>query len=255
MKIFILYMLITYVSAATNVLFLGNSFTGRKMPKFFKKIARKFGEKVNIESYTPGGVTWYYHSLAPKTEELINSKHWDAVVLQEQSSLLSLPGDVYYRQSLGPLRALAYKLRNQTDQIVLFQTHAYYYGFDVMQQRLIEGYNAAERSINTSFDDVRVARAGEKWRVAKDYFGMRLYKMDLRHPSTLGNYLDACVMYETIFNKSIYKLRFKPRGVSKKDKKKILQVLKTDYEDIDLYDFELYANLNDVISEKNLLPY
>jgi hypothetical protein len=70
-----------------------------------------------------------------------------------------------------------------------------YYG---MQQRLRESYLEMAQDNNAS-----VAPVGAAWKVARDSFpGIELYSTDNSHPVMAGSYLEACVLYASIFHKA-----------------------------------------------------
>ncbi|HPX75489.1 MAG TPA: hypothetical protein PLW77_02780, partial [Bacteroidales bacterium] len=78
-----------------SVLFIGNSYTysNEGVPTALKKIAESLGEEVNTEMIAPGGYRFSNHCTNQATLDLINSRNWDYVVLQEQSQYPSFPPD------------------------------------------------------------------------------------------------------------------------------------------------------------------
>ena len=94
--------------------------------------------------------------------------------------------------------------------------------FDAMQTQLTKGYLTIADELR-----VTVAPAGEAWRrgVAHDT-GLALWQTDGSHPSLLGSYLTACVLYATIFGVSPVGLAA-PNGVSPETADRLQQVANT----------------------------
>ena len=74
----------------TKILFIGNSFTYvNDLPQTFYQLATKAGKIVYVDNITMGGATLQMHLQNQATLQKINEKHWDFVVLQEQSQIPS----------------------------------------------------------------------------------------------------------------------------------------------------------------------
>ncbi len=92
----IAFVCFTVASASANeVLFIGNSFTHGQdtrlsqhggVPAVFQAIARAKGEDVNATMMAASGKDWGFHLRNKATLEMIGSKKWDAVVLQDYST-------------------------------------------------------------------------------------------------------------------------------------------------------------------------
>ncbi len=94
--------------------------------------------------------------------------------------------------------------------------------FDAMQTQITKGYLTIADELQ-----VTVAPAGEAWRrgVAHDT-GLALWQTDGSHPSLLGSYLTACVLYATIFGVSPVGLAA-PNGVPREAAERLQQVANT----------------------------
>ena len=115
MKKFILTILLGIASMqafskVTQVLFIGNSYTGvNNLPQLFYDLSLSLGDSVFVDTYNPGGYTLQMHSTDVNTLAKINSRPWDFVILQEQSQRPSFPPaqvamDVYpYARQLDSL--------------------------------------------------------------------------------------------------------------------------------------------------------
>jgi hypothetical protein len=204
------------MAQVTSVLFLGNSYTGtNNLPGTFYNLALAAGDSVYYDSNTPGGYTLQGHSTNSTSLAKINERDWDFVVLQEQSQRPSFPpaqvaNDVYpYAESLvntintnsactEPIFYMSWG-RKDGDQVNC-PNYPPLCTFEGMQNRLRTSY--LEMGIN---NDARVAPCGAAWAALKLdslTFHSGLYTGDGSHPSSWGQYLNACVFYATIFHKS-----------------------------------------------------
>jgi hypothetical protein len=198
-----------------HVLFLGNSFTGvNSLPTIFSQLATDAGEIVHVESNTPGGYTLNGHSQNMQSINMINSRKWDFVVLQEQSQI---PSIIPARDTLMyPYAIILDSLIHQNHyctHTTFFMTWGHKNGnlglppgsdtYEQMQQRLRSGYMTIADSL-----DAWVAPVGWTWRyVRQQYPNITLYSSDDYHPAIAGTYLAACVFYATFYEKN-------PTGIS-----------------------------------------
>ncbi|MGB0271842.1 MAG: hypothetical protein ACPGAJ_07995, partial [Schleiferiaceae bacterium] len=82
----------TSLSAQTQVLFIGNSYTGyNNLATMVENVAASAGYSFSNSSLTPGGATLYQHSQNASTYNQMGSKNWDYVVIQAQSQEPSFP--------------------------------------------------------------------------------------------------------------------------------------------------------------------
>lgn len=186
-----------------RVLFVGNSFTFKNsLPALVHDLAA--GDPgatpiLSIEYAAPG---W---SLQQANEDdglakLLQEVHWDVVVLQEKSWLLSFPEERWRRETYPAARDLHEKIAAAGARTVLFMTWGYVRGdrgdvphdtYAAMQTRLADGYSKLGAELGA-----QVAPAGLAWAEAlRRDPGLDLWASDGRHPGRLGSYLAACVFY------------------------------------------------------------
>jgi hypothetical protein len=186
-----------------RVLFVGNSFTFRNsLPALVHDLAAADpGAKpiYSVEYAAPG---WSLHEAAKDDglSKLLREVHWDVVVLQEKSWLLSYPEDQWRRETYPGASELHEKITAAGAHTLLFMTWGYRLGdrpdvphdtYPAMQARLADGYSRLGRLLGA-----QVAPAGLAWAEAlRRDPRLDLWADDGKHPGRLGSYLAACVFY------------------------------------------------------------
>lgn len=230
----------------TRTLFIGNSFTIRNdLPLMVRRIARRAGLNPHVNTVTQGSTTLSDH--LPRAVNFIQRRNnWKAVVVQEQSVMVSLP---FYRSiTLPAARTLFRASIDRAETFVLFETWGYRWGnpsfvtglkddYDSMQDRLTQGFEDilqtlvenVQPSHNGTHNGTRVeiAPVGQAWKRAKtqsERLFASLYDADGRHPSIKGTYLSACVLYAVIYKRSPVGNRYIPQGVSRRDARTLQRV-------------------------------
>jgi hypothetical protein len=183
-------------AASYRVLFIGNSLTyTNDLPATFAGIALNLGDTIQVQAVAAPNLALIDH-VAGQTNavEAIKSGHWDFVVLQQGPTPLPL-----YRDTL----ILATKW-----------LQPYIQNAGARSAQLMVWPAANKRA---TFDDVRRScelaakavhgiflPAGEAWRAAWSA-GPRiaLYGEDGFHPSELGTYLTALVVYEGLIGRDV----------------------------------------------------
>jgi hypothetical protein len=196
----------------TKILFIGNSHTFvNDLPQTFYQLATKAGRIVYVDNLTMGGATLQMHLQNPATTQKINEKHWDYVILQEQSQI---PSFIPERDTMMYPYAIALDSIIHSNwlctQTIFFMTWAHKYGdlgilqnggtdsFEDMQQRLRSGY----KTIADSLEAV-VTPCGWAWRkLIQTYPSIELYSADNYHPAENGTYLAACTFFASIFKET-----------------------------------------------------
>ncbi|MCW3122621.1 MAG: hypothetical protein JWQ38_2113 [Flavipsychrobacter sp.] len=196
-----------------KVLFIGNSYTyTNNMPLMLQNITAALGDTLIYDESDPGGYTFMQHSTYAATLAKITSQKWDIVVLQDQSQEPAFPPsqvavDVY------PYAHILDSLVHDNDtctQTMFMMTWGHANGdpmnctgypvictFDGMQSRLRESYMEM-----TQNNKATVAPVGAAWKVVHDSFVTPwLFVSDSSHPLPAGSYLEACVLYSSIFHK------------------------------------------------------
>lgn len=196
-----------------KVYFVGNSYTYyNNMPVMFRDFAAAKGDTVVYGMSAPGGYTFMQHSTDATTLAGIASQSWDIVVLQEQSQRPSFPPaqvatEVYpYARKLDSI----IHANDSCTQTMFMMTWGRRNGdamncgfypvvctYAGMQGRLRESYMQMTQDNNAV-----VAPMGAAWKIIIDSFPtIDLYVSDSSHPSVAGSYLQACVMYASVFHR------------------------------------------------------
>lgn len=204
---------VSYAEGSPSVLFVGNSFVFvNDLPRTFARLARSRGDAVGVGSFAQGGQTLMGHAGSPQLAELIRSRPWDFVVLQEQSQRPAFGPATVEVQTIAPALRLAATIRaaHPASRVVFYETWGRRDGdqdncasipalctFKGMQERL----NASYAQMAARAPGV-LARVGEAWdKVRQEHPEVDLYAGDGVHPSAQGTYLAACVFYATLLNK------------------------------------------------------
>jgi hypothetical protein len=179
-----------------RVLFIGNSLTyTNDLPGMLTAIAKMSGDTIVVASVTRPGYAVIDHITAPTTTDAlarINGARWEYVVLQQGPTSRAIDRDtlVLAAQRLDPaIRAAG----GRTALYMVWPTLEDSANFD----RIRLSFQTAACATNGVFWP-----AGEAWRAAwRADPAMALYGPDRFHPSPLGTYLAALVMYERITGK------------------------------------------------------
>jgi hypothetical protein len=198
-----------------SILFIGNSYTySNNLPLMVYNLGLNNGDSITYDSSTPGGHQFNQHVTNPITLGKINSRNWDAVILQEQSQLPALPEEIAGFQYSPPHADSLNTLIKENDsctQVVFFMTWGRKYGdasfceevpavctYLGMQQELRNTYLAMAEE-NAAI----VAPVGIGFKnVIADDPAIELYVGDGSHPNLNGSYLSACIIYSSIYQKS-----------------------------------------------------
>jgi predicted RNase H-like HicB family nuclease len=236
-----------------KVLFIGNSYIyTNNMPEILAGLCTANNDTLEKDQNTIGGYTLQQHSTDATTESLINSNNWDVVIFQEQSQRPAFPPllvslDVYrYADTLNR----KVKRHNSCSEVMFMMTWGYKNGdasncnfypdmctYQGMQSRLRESY--LEMGLN---NNANVAPVGAAWKMARDSFpGMDLYSPDESHPNMNGSYLEACVLYASIYHKTPIGNSF-TAGLSVTDATK-LQVIAAEVTLDSLEQWQQYGNM------------
>lgn len=176
-----------------KILFIGNSYLAENdFTEILTYLAESrdkqiharliFNDKTTLEEHY-----WY----DPETIHALREESWDVMVLQEQSVRPIEEPEKMFRA--------ATKLHQERKNAatVLFMTWARAY-FPETQEAIRTAYQDLAPQLQAT-----VAPVGVAWQHAlKRDPTLRLYADDGSHPTFLGTYLAACVMYATIFGES-----------------------------------------------------
>ncbi len=204
------------LSQATTrkVLFIGNSYTyTNNMPSIVDSIAKALGDTIIYDVSAPGGHTLQQHCSNATTIAKIFSQQWDIVVIHEQSQMPSFPPaqvatDVYpYAHILDSM----VHANDTCTQVMFMMTWGHANGdpmncpgypvictYDGMQMRLRESY--LQMATDNRADVIPV---GSAFKIMVDSaYSPWLFSPDSSHPVVPGSYLQACVVYSSIFHKT-----------------------------------------------------
>lgn len=198
---------------SVRILFIGNSFTNRnKLPAMFDSIAVSQKRAVSITSVLKGGERLSGHLRNPRLLGLLQKGGWDFVVIQEQStapamSTRQVMDEVYpYARMLDSLVMAG----SPKAKVVFYMTWGHKYGYNkpVPEYPTVNSYEWMQHRLITSYlemaydNDALCAPVGMAWkRVRDERPEIVLYDNDCHHPSPIGTYLAANVIYTTIFPK------------------------------------------------------
>ena len=247
-----------------NILMIGNSYTyWYNTEIMIQKMLEEDDATISVrcESIAKGGY-WLEDHLDEGIPELAD-RDWDYVVLQDHSLIpglydtnTSYREDSYYCSdvfncSMTTISAMSERISNSTSnfgvhkpKIILFETwgrqngysgpefggglgeSGLYKDFKTMQDRLTEGYNRYQQI--ESDTTIEVAPVGQAFRASynsdENTFNSLYWFFDDSHPSRVGSYLSACVIYAKITNKSPVGQNYKPYGVNYSDRDLMQQI-------------------------------
>ena len=173
-----------------QVLFIGNSLTETNgLPAVLSELAANVGDTIRVASVTLSGAALGDHLLDGTAARTIRSQRWELVVLQQGPSSLPLNRDslIYWSRQLAPLIQAT---GARPALLMVWPESARPAAFDAVR----DSYLAAAEAVGGVF-----IPAGEAWRTAWAVDpSLPLYGPDGFHPSALGTYLSALVLYERV---------------------------------------------------------
>jgi len=176
-----------------RILFIGNSYTSRnQLPRLVANLAMaaEHPQRVDFEMIVAGGASLKRHWNAGRAQETLQSKPWDYVVLQEQSTL-PLKNPQRYHDNVRLFAAL---IAERRAQVVLYLTWSRQAGPQTQEAITRAVYDIAEEMT------ALVVPAGLAWhRALHAVGGLQLYESDGSHPTLEGSYLAACTFHVALF--------------------------------------------------------
>ena len=214
-------------SDSTKVLFIGNSYTRfNEMPAAIRNIASSQGVKLSCTEITPGGYTLGQHLDNKTSVGAIEKGGWDYVVIQEQSLAPAYPTEVVAKTVYPAARSMVELIRTHSPRakIIFYMTWGRKYGWNNYKEigakyPLIYEWNSVEYPHSFTYEGMQMrlmtsylelayindgwcAPVGMAWqRVRKERPDYTLYRPDLSHPSDLGSYLAANVIFTVIYQR------------------------------------------------------
>jgi hypothetical protein len=194
-----------------HILFIGNSFTSyNDMPAQVEEMARNGGKDVRVTVMALGGYTLQNQWNDNNVLSAIDSRVWDAVILQEQSQRFAFRRDQVAPGSFRYGEALANRIRQRSPKahVYWYQTWGYKNGdadnctnlpeicsHEGMARKIAE--NISEMARLTQADVVEVGTAWKQYH--KLHPEIELYDADGKHPSPTGSQLAAQAFYNALF--------------------------------------------------------
>ncbi|MBO5702816.1 MAG: hypothetical protein J6S71_10285 [Clostridia bacterium] len=232
-----------------NILFLGNSLMYyNEMPELFAKTATAMGKKVNVKSVTKGSATISDFAdesteVGSKAIPLLKNNKWDYVII-EPSRRISPYENTVKEAELASAKKIRELAKAAGGDVLLYSVWGNNNG-TVAEHKAITPTNMPEvathlmgRKSHTKFmhevnlefaaalGGVKVALAGYAFEncIAK-YPEFNLYHSDERHPSPIGSYLAAAVIYATVFGENVENI---PYAISAAPAKGVLEGIAND---------------------------
>jgi hypothetical protein len=182
------------------------------MPQMVHDLALRNGDTLIFDASDPGSYSLEKHYNYAPTRTKIASQKWDVVILQEQSELPAFKADEVSKQVLPYAHKLDSLIHanDKHTQTMFLMTWGHKNGepshcaadpvicsYKGMQQRIYDTY-----MLLASTEKAIVAPVGAAWQQVVDQWpGIELFVSDNIHPSVAGSYLEACVMYASLFHK------------------------------------------------------
>lgn len=195
-SIFILGLLApVFIYAQTSVLFVGNSYTYyNEMPEMFEHMARFNGVDCKIDVSVNGGVSlkdhWEGHA-GLNTKPMIKADSFDFVVVQDQSltPILNPKQTRYFGKKISNL------VKQQGGEMIIFQSWSRKNNPN-SQMQLDRTFQQLSKEAESA-----IAPIAKAWHLAiKTYPELELYDADGSHPSIVGSYLTAMIIFKTLFD-------------------------------------------------------
>jgi hypothetical protein len=197
-----------------RVLFVGNSYTRHNdLPEMVERIGRSNGVRIYSQLAFLAGATLREQWRTRTVARYLAESRFTHVVLQGHSlDALERPEEL-----AEYMRRFKRAADNAGAETILYQTWAREEGSSIyreggardpedMQARISEVYGRIGRQLGA-----RVAPVGEAWQLAlHERPDARLYFADGSHPSRLGSYLAACVLFGALTGNSPDHARYRP---------------------------------------------
>lgn len=179
-----------------NILFIGNSYTHcNQLPLMIQNLAAAAPDpvRISVEHVSPGGWNFKQHSENPDSLNAIAASGRDVVVLQNHS--LGAVEDRERMLTYGAL--LAERIREAGAEPLLYMTWARQHIPDMIET-IRDGYVTLGSNIGA-----KVAPVGLAWKAALEQDpSLNFYTEDQSHPTALGSYLAACVLFGVLLERS-----------------------------------------------------
>jgi hypothetical protein len=196
--------------APRKVLFIGNSFTARNdLPGLIARLAAARGKGLEHRLISAGGASLRNHWNAGGALKAIRDGGFDAVVLQEQSTLpVKNPKRMHEN-----VRLFDETIKAAGAQTVLYMTWARQHAPE-SQQAITDAYTDIGRELGATVVPVGVA-----WQsFLRKHDRPVLHDRDQSHPTLAGSYLAACVFLGVLFKDNPVGVDGEVAGLSETDR-------------------------------------
>jgi hypothetical protein len=189
-----------------RVLFVGNSLTeANDLPAVVASLAKATARRAETGAVVSGGYSLEDHWTSSDAPKEILTGHWDVVVLQQGPSALP-ESQAHLKLWAQRFAALARRGEARPGLLTVWPES---YRRSALGAVIASYRNAAKAAGTELFP------AGDAWRRAWACDpGLELYGSDGFHPSRLGTYLAALVVYGRIFKAPVVSAALRPDGVS-----------------------------------------
>jgi hypothetical protein len=187
-----------------RVLFIGNSYTYfNNLPRLLEQVSRSAGKPIETKMVVEGGATLQDQWGKGDALKVIREGPWDFVIMQDQSTLgafvvngHSEVADPEYFQRYA--RMFDQEIRKVGAKTIFYLTWARKGAPARDQAALNYAYISIAQELNGS-----VAPVGIVWQeIKREDPNLELYIKDNSHPTGVGSYAAACVLYSTIYGTS-----------------------------------------------------
>lgn len=196
-----------------RVLFIGNSYTHfNDLPGDVQKIASTQKMKLSYQACVRGGYSFKKHLQQRDEIEIIKRGGWDFVILQEHSEAPAKPTEVVALETYSNARTLDSLIHAYSPKahVIFYMTWGHKDGCltPITNYPVIDTYVGMQERLKISYlemtyrNNTWCAPVGMAWQQVRterpDYV---LYWQDRTHPSPLGTYLAANVIFSAMFQK------------------------------------------------------
>lgn len=196
---------------SVRVLFIGNSYTHfNNLPQIVQQIAATQDMAIACSQVTPGGAYLSGHVRNEKVTEAIRRGDWNYVIIQEQSAAPAMPTKMVLQNTYPAAHTLDSLVVacNKEAKVIFYMTWGHKDGCQdkVDHYPLISTYSGMQERLKTTYlemayqNDAWCAPVGMAWqRVRCERPDYQLYAPDRSHPSLLGSYLAANVIFSILY--------------------------------------------------------
>lgn len=202
-----------------RVLLVGNSYTKfNMMPRLLSRLSLAVhgARPLQVDFEVHGGYSLRMHWVARRAAERIRHGHYDFVVLQGHSLSAVDHADELdeYAERFEQLaaetgaRTVLYQTWPRKEGSREYQKNEHVHSFAEMAARVDDVYSGIAARLGA-----RLAPVGRAFvRAVDDRSGIELYRADDSHPTPMGSFLAACVLYGALTGEDPRASRYVPFG-------------------------------------------